>query len=184
MDLAQVGSHRPRLTPLLYARSEGHGLPPEAPADMEASLPALGSLYNWCVLDGCKAVLKSGKLFTRQGLHGHYKHVSPYIPKQQKLTLCQQACPTIPDFRTSSSIPHHTKFNTTPPRIPEDQPVRCLHYIRLLCRSYVAQRPIQPVRFKYATTIPGRLGGRRSRRRHAFRDLVPPPSSRRQRSSY
>jgi hypothetical protein len=75
MDLAQVGSHRPRLTPLLYAHCDDHELPPEAPPDPEASLPALVSLYNWCVLDGCKAVLKSGKLYTRVGLHGHYKYV-------------------------------------------------------------------------------------------------------------
>jgi hypothetical protein len=75
MDLAQVGSHRPRLTPQLHVRCDEEERPPDAPADMEASIPALSSLYNWCVLDGCKAVLKSGKLYTRKGLHGHYKCV-------------------------------------------------------------------------------------------------------------
>lgn len=73
MDLALVGSNRPRLTPHLYAHCSDHDIPPEVPADMGGSLPALGSLYNWCVLDGCKAVYKSGKLFTRSGLHGGYK---------------------------------------------------------------------------------------------------------------
>lgn len=76
MDLAQVGSHRPRLTPQLHVCPEGHETAPVPPPDMEAALPALGTLYNWCVLDGCKAVLKSGKLHTRKGLHGHYKYVA------------------------------------------------------------------------------------------------------------
>ena len=75
MDLAEVGSHRPRVTPHLHTHREDQDVAPEAPADTEAALPALGSLYNWCVLDGCKAVLKTSKIFTRRGLHGQYKYV-------------------------------------------------------------------------------------------------------------
>ena len=73
MDLALVGSNRPRLTPHLFAHGGDCGVLMEIPADMGRSSPALGSLYNWCILDGCKAVYKSGKLFTRDGLHGGYR---------------------------------------------------------------------------------------------------------------
>jgi hypothetical protein len=75
MDLAQVGSRRPRLTPHMHTCMFEHDTPPEAPADPDANLPALGSLYNWCVLEGCRSIVKGGKLFTRTGLRGQYKWV-------------------------------------------------------------------------------------------------------------
>ena len=73
MDLAQIGNTRPRVTPQMHSHQEDEELPPEPPVDTQANFPALGALYNWCVLDGCKSVLKTGKLFTRKGLRGHYK---------------------------------------------------------------------------------------------------------------
>jgi hypothetical protein len=75
MDLAQVGSRRPRLTPQMHHPKDKHDIPPEPPADPDANLPALGSLYNWCVLDGCKSIVKDGKVYTRRGLRGQYKQV-------------------------------------------------------------------------------------------------------------
>lgn len=73
MDLAQA--RRPRLTPLTRVFLDGCELPPEPPADPSAPLPALGSLYNWCVLDGCKPIIRGGKVYMRRGLHGQYKYV-------------------------------------------------------------------------------------------------------------
>ncbi|KAG6830694.1 hypothetical protein H0H92_015170 [Tricholoma furcatifolium] len=76
MDLAQ--SRRPRLTPLTRV-VQNEEMPPEAPPDMGAPMPALGSLYNWCVLKGCKSIVKGGKLFVRKGLWGQYKLVQLFL---------------------------------------------------------------------------------------------------------
>ncbi|RDB17902.1 Meiotically up-regulated gene 56 protein [Hypsizygus marmoreus] len=77
MDLAQA--HRQRLTPLTRAFRDGHEHPPEAPPDVTAALPALGYLYNWCILDGCKPITKGGKIFVRRGLRGQYKLVQMFL---------------------------------------------------------------------------------------------------------
>ncbi|KAG5650960.1 hypothetical protein H0H81_010398 [Sphagnurus paluster] len=71
MDIAQ--SARPRLTPLTRVARDDCDLPPEAPVDMSAPMPGLGSLYNWCVLEGCKSIVKGGKVYVRKGLYGQYK---------------------------------------------------------------------------------------------------------------
>ncbi|KAF8073812.1 Pleckstrin homology domain-containing protein [Lyophyllum atratum] len=77
MDLAT--SRRPRLTPLTRASPDGCELPPEAPPDTSAPMPALGSLYSWCVLDGCKPIVKGGKVYVRKGLYGQYKFVHLFL---------------------------------------------------------------------------------------------------------
>ncbi|KAF8895412.1 Pleckstrin homology domain-containing protein [Infundibulicybe gibba] len=77
MDLAQA--RRPRLTPHTHVFLNDGNLPPETPADAAAPLPALGTLYNWCVLDGCKSILRGGKVYTRQGLRGQYKLVQLFL---------------------------------------------------------------------------------------------------------
>ncbi|KAJ7175763.1 Pleckstrin homology domain-containing protein [Mycena filopes] len=73
MDLAQA--YRPRLTPRRHVMRNDSQMAPEAPVDTSAPLPALGSLYSWCVLQGCKPVIRGGKVFIRQGLYGQYKFV-------------------------------------------------------------------------------------------------------------
>lgn len=73
MDLAQ--SYRPRLTPLIHVHPDTKDVAPEAPADPSAPLPALGTLFNWCVLDGCKPIVRGGKVYMRSGMHGQYKSV-------------------------------------------------------------------------------------------------------------
>ncbi|KAF8225870.1 hypothetical protein L208DRAFT_1503595 [Tricholoma matsutake] len=76
MELAQA--RRPRLTPQMRAFHESE-YPPEAPADPSTPLPALVSMFNWCVLDGCKAIIKGGKAFMRRGLHGQYKLIQLFL---------------------------------------------------------------------------------------------------------
>ncbi|THH30666.1 hypothetical protein EUX98_g3541 [Antrodiella citrinella] len=73
MDLSHHVAGRPRLTP--HKRRDLPDAPPDQPPDPEAALPELSSFYNWCVLDSCRAILKSGRLFGRKGLRGMYKHV-------------------------------------------------------------------------------------------------------------
>ncbi|KAJ7156013.1 Pleckstrin homology domain-containing protein [Mycena crocata] len=77
MDLAQA--YRPRLTPRRHVMRNDSEIAPEPPVDTSAPLPALGSLYSWCVLEGCKPVVRGGKVFMRRGLHGQYKFVQLFL---------------------------------------------------------------------------------------------------------
>ncbi|KAJ6619492.1 Pleckstrin homology domain-containing protein [Mycena sp. CBHHK59/15] len=77
MDLAQA--YRPRLTPRRHVLRHDSELAPDPPADPSAPLPALGSLYSWCVLEGCRPVIRGGKIFMRRGLHGQYKFVQLFL---------------------------------------------------------------------------------------------------------
>ncbi|KAG8892497.1 hypothetical protein FRC00_011965, partial [Tulasnella sp. 408] len=31
--------------------------------------------WNWCILEGCRPIIKAGRLYQKKGLHKHYKHV-------------------------------------------------------------------------------------------------------------
>ncbi|KAK0464663.1 guanine nucleotide exchange factor [Desarmillaria tabescens] len=66
-------ARRPRLTPRLHICDEVEDIPPTAPPDPAAPLPALTSLYNWCVLEGCKTIIRGGKIHLRWGLSGQFK---------------------------------------------------------------------------------------------------------------
>lgn len=88
MDLAQ--SRRPRLTPLTRVNQDDCEFPPEAPADVSAPMPALGTLYNWCVLEGCKPITKGGKVYVRRGLSGQYKCVKKFVyPVSKSYRSCR-----------------------------------------------------------------------------------------------
>lgn len=77
MDIAQ--GRRQRLTPHKHIHTDECERPPEPPADPTTSVPALGSLYNWCVLEGCRSIVKGGKVYTRKGLYGQYKCVTSLL---------------------------------------------------------------------------------------------------------
>lgn len=62
MELAEAGNKRPALTPRPHHEID---CPPEPPPFAEGSSANLSSIYDWCVLDACRAVLKSGRLYTR-----------------------------------------------------------------------------------------------------------------------
>lgn len=74
MELAQAT--RPPLT--VPRREEGT----HAPLKLPTPLPALVTMYttsNWCMLEGCRPVVRSGKLFTRKGLYGQYRLVHMFL---------------------------------------------------------------------------------------------------------
>jgi hypothetical protein len=72
IELAQA--QRPRLTPQIRVLQDAEReQPPEAPADPSAPYTAMGTLYNWCILEGCKPVSKGGRLYVKKGLYGQYK---------------------------------------------------------------------------------------------------------------
>lgn len=74
MQLAYISTGRARITPLRHVVDD-HDSPPEPLPDPQASLPELSSFFNWCALEGCRSIVRSGKLFARKGLWGQYKHV-------------------------------------------------------------------------------------------------------------
>ncbi|KAF7365311.1 hypothetical protein MVEN_00403100 [Mycena venus] len=77
MDLAQA--YRPRLTTRRHVLRNDSELAPEPPVDTSAPMPALSNLYSWCVLQGCKPVIRGGKVFMRRGLYGQYKFVQLFL---------------------------------------------------------------------------------------------------------
>ncbi|KAF8208836.1 hypothetical protein K438DRAFT_1917210 [Mycena galopus ATCC 62051] len=77
MDLAQA--YRPRLTKRRHVSRNDSELAPEAPVDSSAPMPVLSNLYSWCVLEGCKPVIRGGKVHMRRGLHGQYKFVQLFL---------------------------------------------------------------------------------------------------------
>ncbi|KAJ7644051.1 Pleckstrin homology domain-containing protein [Roridomyces roridus] len=77
MDLAQA--YAPRLTPRRHLRRNDSEIPPEGPVDIQAPLPALGSLYSWCVLEGCRPIVRGGRLYMRRGLSGEFKFVHLFL---------------------------------------------------------------------------------------------------------
>ncbi|THH16545.1 hypothetical protein EW146_g4095 [Bondarzewia mesenterica] len=78
MDVVQLATGRPRITPR-HRWHEDALTPPEPMKDLGAVLPNLSQLYNWCVLDGCRPITKTGRVFVRKGLRGSYKHVQLFI---------------------------------------------------------------------------------------------------------
>lgn len=78
MELARA--RRPLITPHLHPyHHDETDRAPEPPPDASAPLPALGSLFNWCVIDGCKPVIRAGRVFMRRGLNGPYKEVRLFL---------------------------------------------------------------------------------------------------------
>ncbi|KAL6303463.1 Pleckstrin homology domain-containing protein [Sparassis latifolia] len=74
MDISHFSTGRERITPKRRI-DENEDSPPEPIPDPDTSLPELGSFFNWCVLEGCRPLLKCGKIFARQGLRGQYLHM-------------------------------------------------------------------------------------------------------------
>jgi hypothetical protein len=67
-----------RVTPHLHRYSQSDESEPSMPPpDPDASSLALSTLYHWCVLDGCRPIIRSGKLFVRKGLRGQYQWAVP-----------------------------------------------------------------------------------------------------------
>ncbi|KAF9454744.1 hypothetical protein P691DRAFT_716543 [Macrolepiota fuliginosa MF-IS2] len=75
IDLGQA--RHPRVTPQIRVCDE-HEIPLENP-DLSAPYPALDTLFNWCIIDGCRPIAKEGKLYMRKGLRGQYKLVQLFL---------------------------------------------------------------------------------------------------------
>ena len=81
MKIAHTGTGRERITPHRprenhqHAPGHTHDAPPEPLQEREAAMPDLSTFYNWCVLEGCRVMLKCGRLYGRKGWWGQYKCV-------------------------------------------------------------------------------------------------------------
>lgn len=80
MDVSYSTRHRPPVTPRVVKRAfcNGEKIPTAPVVDAEL-MPELSSLYHWCTMDDCRSILKSGRAFTRKGLHGRYKLVQLFL---------------------------------------------------------------------------------------------------------
>ncbi|EJD50692.1 hypothetical protein AURDEDRAFT_83726 [Auricularia subglabra TFB-10046 SS5] len=70
MDLVQATGGRPRF---VLPRDRRHNVPEVTPDPDDAS-PYLGVFWHWCVLEGCRAIIKAGRLFMKHGLKGQYEY--------------------------------------------------------------------------------------------------------------
>ncbi|KAI0248578.1 hypothetical protein BJV78DRAFT_1332004 [Lactifluus subvellereus] len=77
MDVVHFATGRPRITPHRLRDDDEDDKPrlPEPPSNPAVALPYLGSIYHWCVYEGCRPITKCGRIYVRQGLHGGYKCV-------------------------------------------------------------------------------------------------------------
>ena len=79
MDIAHASTGRDRITPQRPRDEHTHDGgahrdgPIEPPLDRDGTLPDLSFFYNWCVIEGCRPILKCGRLYGRKGLYGQYK---------------------------------------------------------------------------------------------------------------
>lgn len=72
IELAQA--QRPRLTPLTRVCQDQHEITPED-TNITAPYASIDTLYNWCILEGCKPIVKGGRIYMKKGLRGQYKCV-------------------------------------------------------------------------------------------------------------
>jgi len=73
IELAQA--QRPRLTPLTRVCQDENEVLPEAPEEAAQTYATADTLYNWCILEGCKPIIKGGRIYMRKGLSGQYQFV-------------------------------------------------------------------------------------------------------------
>jgi hypothetical protein len=80
MDVVHFATGRPRITPQRSRHEEDDKARlPEPQSDPTHVLPYLSTIYHGCVYEGCRPIVKAGRIFVRQGLHGRYKCVSSVL---------------------------------------------------------------------------------------------------------
>ena len=57
------------------------------PPDPKVGSELLSTFWNWCVLDGCRAILKSGRLFAKEHAMGQYVYSRPFFVSISDLTF-------------------------------------------------------------------------------------------------
>lgn len=155
MDLSHHGAGRARVTPLKHVHVVDQNLPPEDPPDPESSLLDLSAIYNLCLYQNCRPILKCGKLFARKGLRGQYKCVR-FIP----------VCSLRQHFRFDSSIRHlqmvlvdgHlVQFNIKPTMLLYYQKRKTINLIdAYVCSGYFAAQALPSGQFKADTPVTAR----------------------------
>lgn len=74
MDLLHAATGWQRLTSPKRER-DARSATPEPPPNPDDAAPMLGPFWNWCVLDVCRPIIKSGRIFLRLGGKGQYRCV-------------------------------------------------------------------------------------------------------------
>ncbi|KAF8271995.1 hypothetical protein EI94DRAFT_1678633 [Lactarius quietus] len=98
MDVVHYATGRPRITPQrLRCEEDDKTRPPEPQSDPAIVLPYLSTIYHGCVYEGCRPIVKAGRIFVRRGLHGRYKLVQLFLVASQLVQFHIQ--PNSMDFR-------------------------------------------------------------------------------------
>ena len=156
IELAQAC--RPRLTPQTrICRDDEH--PPEAPPDLSALYPAMNNLYNWCVLEGCRPIVKVGRIYMKKGLHGQYKYVIRAWLNFM-LKFCWQTFSTLFGCWPPCSISNQTTFFSLYICPTKNQFVGRICYIGILCSPDPSTRTIHARCGTLPKKIPRWIGDR------------------------
>ncbi len=95
IELAQA--QRPRLTPLTRVCHDEHEA---ASVADQSAYGSVDTFYNWCVLEGCKPIVRGGRIYMRRGLRGQFKCVLFFFLKKMLFILhLVQAGPALPCCR-------------------------------------------------------------------------------------
>lgn len=107
MELVQIYKGRPRL----FLKPNGLADPPNTMPDHDDVAQNLSDFWNWCVLDSCRSIIKSGRLFMRKGSKGVYKYEqSARCARAQQFQVSQHgAC-----VRSSGAIQYRTNERCIP----------------------------------------------------------------------
>jgi hypothetical protein len=70
MDIVHALSGRTRF----LVPGAGENVYPAPPPDPRSASPLLGSWWHWCVLDGCRSIVRAGRLFMRTAARGEMRH--------------------------------------------------------------------------------------------------------------
>ncbi|EJU03351.1 hypothetical protein DACRYDRAFT_78267 [Dacryopinax primogenitus] len=77
---------------------------PKEPVDPDAGSTLLPWYWHWCVIDGCRAIIKAGRLFQKTGYRKEFKHVY-HILVRGHLMQFQLTRSITSAYRMISSIP-------------------------------------------------------------------------------
>ncbi len=112
MDVVHFATGRPRITPQRLRHEEDDKVhPPETQSNPAVVLPYLSSIYHRCVYEGCRPIVKAGRIFVRQGLHGRYKCVLCFLHALKNLGERLQVGATVPRCQSAGAVSYQAEIN-------------------------------------------------------------------------
>jgi hypothetical protein len=109
MDVVHLATGRPRVTPQrLRHEEDDKDRPSEPQSNPAVVLPYLNSIYHRCVYEGCRPIVKAGRIFVRQGLQGGYRCALCFLHNNLGERL--QVGATVPRCQSASAISYQAEI--------------------------------------------------------------------------